>query len=456
MDSDELIYDWNEAERRGPIFPRAFELHDETLRDGIQNPSVVDPGIGDKLEILHLLDEVGVESTDVGLPGAGPRAFEDVLTLCKEIASQKLNIRATCAGRTLEADIAPMVEVSQKAGIPVEVMTFIGSSPIRQYAEGWTTEKIIELSVKAIRFAVKEGLPVTFVTEDTTRSRPDFLTDLFRAAIEAGATRLCLCDTVGHVTPDGVKNLIHFTRHVISGTGVDVQIDWHGHNDRGLALANSLFALEHGADRVHGCVLGIGERVGNAPLDLLLINLKLLGALQDRDLSKLAALARKVSAATRFPIPINYPVVGDDAFRTATGVHAAAIIKAHKKGDEWLADRVYSGVPAAMFGREQEIVIGPMSGISNVTHWLERHGIEAKGTLIKAVLLVAKASDHNLATEEVLAVVDRHRKQEAAQVAKEAAAKAAQPSAEPAQPAEPPAAAKEADEPKTNGKPIEA
>lgn len=406
----DLIYDWNEVERRAGPFDHPFELHDETLRDGIQNPSVVDPGIGDKLEILHLLDEVGVHSTDVGLPGAGPRAFEDVLTLCKEIAEQKLAIRPTCAGRTLVGDIEPMVEVSQKAGLPVEVMTFIGSSPIRQYAENWTHELIIERSVKAIEFAVKEGLPVTFVTEDTTRSHPHLLTELFRAAIDHGATRLCLCDTVGHSTPDGVRNLIRFTRHVIEGTGADVKIDWHGHNDRGLGLVNSLFALEYGADRVHGCVLGIGERVGNAPLDLLLINLKLLGALEGHDLSKLAALAAKVSAATRFPIPINYPVVGEDAFRTATGVHAAAIIKAKQKGDDWLADRVYSGVPAGMFGREQEIVIGPMSGISNVTFWLEAHGVEASGPLIKAILLSAKQSDHNLSTQEVMAVVDRHKK----------------------------------------------
>lgn len=408
---DGLIYDWNEVERRGPVFgDRPLEIHDETLRDGIQNPSVVDPGIGDKLEILHLLDELGVYSTDVGLPGAGPRAFEDVLRLVSEIANEKLSIIPTCAGRTLESDIAPMVEVSQRAGIPVEVMTFIGSSPIRQYAENWTPELIIDRSVKAIEFAVKEGLPVTFVTEDTTRSHPQFLTDLFRAAIDSGASRLCLCDTVGHVTPDGVRNLIRFTRHVIEGTGADVKIDWHGHNDRGLALANSLFAFEYGADRVHGCALGIGERVGNAPLDLLLINLKLLGAI-DHDLSKLAALANKVSAATRFPIPINYPVVGDDAFRTATGVHAAAIIKAQQKGDEWLADRVYSGVPAGMFGRRQEIVIGPMSGISNVTYWLKDRGIEASGTLIKAILLSAKASDHNLSEAEVHAVIDRHNRQ---------------------------------------------
>jgi 2-isopropylmalate synthase len=413
--SDEkLIYDWNETERIGPVVrKRAFELHDETLRDGIQNPSVVDPGIGDKVEILHLLDELGVYSTDVGLPGAGSRAFEDVLTLCKEIAEQKLDIIPTCAGRTLIGDIAPMVEVSQKAGIPVEVMTFIGSSPIRKLAESWSNELIVQRSVKAIDFAVKEGLPVTFVTEDTTRSSPALLSDLFRAAIDHGATRLCLCDTVGHATPDGVRNLIRFTRGVIEGTGADVKIDWHGHNDRGLGLVNSIFALEHGADRVHGCILGIGERVGNAPLDLILINLKLLGELGDQDLSRLSALCQKVSKATRFPIPINYPVVGEDAFRTATGVHAAAIIKAKEKGDDFLADRVYSGVPAGMFGRTQEICIGPMSGLSNITFWLENRQIETSEEIVQAILKAAKHSDHNLTDDEVLAVVARVRNQAA-------------------------------------------
>jgi len=411
--SDEkLIYDWNETERIGPVVrKRAFELHDETLRDGIQNPSVVDPGIGDKVEILHLLDELGVYSTDVGLPGAGQRAFEDVLTLCREIAEQKLDIIPTCAGRTLVGDIAPMVEVSQKAGLPVEVMTFIGSSPIRKLAENWSNQLIVDRSVKAIDFAVKEGLPVTFVTEDTTRSSPALLSDLFRAAIDHGATRLCLCDTVGHATPDGVRNLIRFTRGVIEGTGADVKIDWHGHNDRGLGLVNSIFALEYGADRVHGCVLGIGERVGNAPLDLILINLKLLGELGEQDLSRLSALCQKVSKATRFPIPINYPVVGEDAFRTATGVHAAAIIKAKEKGDDFLADRVYSGVPAGMFGRTQEICIGPMSGLSNISFWLQNRNIEATDDVVQAILKAAKHSDHNLTDDEVLAVVARVKNQ---------------------------------------------
>ncbi len=406
-DPGKLVYDWNSRSYHGRIIlNRNFEVHDETLRDGIQNPTVVDPDVEDKLEILHMLESIGVDTIDVGLPGAGPRAFQDVLRLCREIADQRMKIRPTCAGRTLEQDIRPMVEVSQRAGIPVEVMTFIGSSPIRALAEEWSVELIRERSVKAIAFGVKEGLPVNYVTEDTTRARPDVLWDLFRAAIDSGASRLTLCDTVGHVTPDGVRNLIHFTRHIIESTGVEVGIDWHGHNDRGLALVNSIWALEHGADRVHGTILGIGERVGNASLDQILVNLKLLGELGDRDLSKLAALCVKVSEATHFPIPISYPVFGEDAFRTGTGVHAAAIIKAMEKGDAFLADRVYSGVPAGEFGREQEIGIGPMSGVSNVRYWCRKRDIEPTETLTRAVLAKAKEGKRLMTDEEIFAVIE--------------------------------------------------
>ncbi|HEY8431094.1 MAG TPA: LeuA family protein [Sandaracinaceae bacterium] len=410
LDASKLVYDWNTRRYRGPVvLNRHFELHDETLRDGIQNPSVVDPDIEDKIEILHMLDEIGVDTIDVGLPGAGPRAFADVLRLCREIADNRLRIRPTCAGRTLVQDIAPMVEVSQRAGIAVEVMTFIGSSPIRALAEEWSVELIRERSVKAIAFGVKEGLPVNYVTEDTTRSRPDVLWELFRAAIDAGASRLTLCDTVGHVTPDGVRNLVQFTRHVIEASGAQVGIDWHGHNDRGLALVNTIWALEHGADRAHGTILGIGERVGNASLDQMLVNLRLLGELGGRDLSKLAALCRKVSEATKFPIPINYPVFGEDAFRTGTGVHAAAIIKAMEKGDSFLADRVYSGVPAGEFGREQEIGIGPMSGVSNVRFWCRKRDIEPTEELTKAILAKAKESKRLMTDAEILEIVEAHR-----------------------------------------------
>ncbi len=402
---EELIFDWNEFGRKGRIIPKGISFFDETLRDGLQNPSVDDPDIDRKLELLHLMAAVGIHVADIGLPGSSERAFNDVLRMCKEITDNNLPIKVACAGRTVESDITPMIEISQRAGMPVEIYTFIGSSPIRQFAENWDLDLILKRSAEAIDVGVKAGLPVAYVTEDTTRSRPEVLASLFKMAIEHGASRLCLCDTVGHATPDGVRNLIEFTRSVIVGAGAEVGIDWHGHNDRGLALENALWALEYGADRVHGTALGIGERVGNAPMELILLNLKLLGLLEDQDLTKLLEYCRVSAEAMGWQVPINYPLVGRDAFRTATGVHAAAIIKANRKGEQWLADRVYSGVPAGMFGRKQEICIGYMSGASNVNHWLTENNIEPTKDRVEAILSKAKSEKHILSDEEIHAVL---------------------------------------------------
>ena len=404
----DLVYDWNELQRRGRLFHPNATFFDETLRDGLQNPSVKDPPIEAKLELLHLMNDIGIHEADVGLPGSSKRAFDDVLRLCREVVDQKLKIKVACAGRTVVGDITPMIEISQRAGVAVEVYAFIGSSPIRQYAEGWDVDLIAKRSAEAIDVAVKAGLPVCYVTEDTTRSRPDVLTTLFRAAIDHGATRLCLSDTVGHATPDGVRNLVQFTRSVIDGTGAkNIGIDWHGHNDRGLALVNALWALEFGADRVHGTALGIGERVGNAQMELILLNMKLLGSLEHQDLTRLMDYCSSAAKAVGWHVALNYPLVGADAFRTATGVHAAAIIKAMHKGDAWLADRIYSGVPAGMFGRKQEIVIGFMSGASNVNYYLRERNIEPDEVLVAELLKEAKGIDHILSEAEVMAVVRR-------------------------------------------------
>ncbi|MDI1480520.1 LeuA family protein [Polyangium sp. y55x31] len=406
--SDDLIYDWNEIGRKGRLIPRDVTFFDETLRDGLQNPSVADPNIEQKLKLIHLMSKIGIHVADIGLPGSSKRAFDDVLRMCREITDNRLPLGVACAGRTVVSDITPMIEISQRAGIPVEVYCFIGSSPIRQLAEDWDLDTIVKRSAEAIDVAVKAGLPVAYVTEDTTRSRPDMLATLFKMAIDHGASRLCLCDTVGHATPDGVRNLISFTKAIIAGHGADgkVRIDWHGHNDRGLALENALWALEFGADRVHGTALGIGERVGNAAMELILLNLKLLGLLEHQDLTHMLDYCNTAAEAVGWQIPINYPLVGRDAFRTATGVHAAAIIKAQGKGDAWLADRIYSGVPAGMFGRKQEICVGYMSGASNVNFWLRQRRIEPSKELVEAILKKAKGSSHILSDEEILAVVD--------------------------------------------------
>jgi isopropylmalate/homocitrate/citramalate synthase len=408
-DSAALIYDWNEKDRHGPILRKPPRFVDETIRDGLQSPSVIDPSIEQKMELLRLMDRLGIHCVNLGLPGAGKRAQEDVERLARFIIEEKLRIIPNCAARTIEADLRPIVEISQRVGLPIEVTAFIGSSPIRAFAEAWDVGKLEKLARDAITFVVKHDLPASFVTEDTTRSHPKTLDVLFRAAIDAGATRLVLCDTCGHATPDGVRNLIGFTRSVLRALDVEdtVELDWHGHNDRGHALPLALFALEHGVDRAHGCGLGIGERVGNTSMDLLLLNLYLLGQLDParHDLSCLVEYVEKVSAYTGVPIHPSYPLSGRDAFRTATGVHAAAVIKAEARGDFDLADRVYSAVPARVFGRRQLIEIGHYSGRSNVVHWLREHGIEPVEAVVDRVFAAAKAGNRTLDEHEVLAIV---------------------------------------------------
>ncbi|HEV8628691.1 MAG TPA: LeuA family protein [Thermoanaerobaculia bacterium] len=400
----DLIHDWNHAGggEMKPLRGRV-ELNDETLRDGLQSPSVRTPSIDKKIGILHEMVALGIDALDLGLPGAGPHVVKDVLALAREIADHKLPIAPNCAARTMEADVRPIVEISQQVGIPIEAATFIGSSPIRQYAEGWTLDRMLALSEQAVSFAVKQGLPVMFVTEDTTRAHPDDLRRLYTVAVEAGARRVCVADTVGHATPNGARALTRFIREVVDATGEQVQVDWHGHRDRGLGEINALAAAEAGADRLHGTALGVGERVGNTPMDLLLVNLHLLGWRQ-YDLSRLPEYCRLVSEATGVPFPDNWPVVGIDAFRTGTGVHAAAILKARAKGDDWLADRIYSGVPASLVGRRQLVEIGPMSGESNVVCWLQARGVEPRQELVTAIFQRAKAASAVLGEEELLAL----------------------------------------------------
>jgi 2-isopropylmalate synthase len=396
-----LIYDWNTVKTPARSGPHVM-LDDETLRDGLQSPAVRTPTIEQKLRILHLIDSLGIETADIGLPGAGPQVVADVERLAREIVEARLKVRANCAARTVVADIQPIADVSQRVGMAIECCAFIGSSPIRQYAEDWTLDRLQQLTHDAITFAVKEGLPVMYVTEDTTRADPDSLRRLYSTAIRAGAKRLCIADTVGHATPDGAAAVTKFVASVIEECGATgtVEIDWHGHRDRDLAVINSLAAMEAGATRLHGAAVGVGERVGNTPMDLLLVNLVLMGIRHD-DLATLTGYCQTVSDATGVPIPFNYPVIGRDAYRTATGVHAAAVIKAFRKHDPVLADAVYAGVPASLVGREQEIEVGPMSGKSNVIYWLEKRGLAATDELVDRIFAKAKGAKTTLTEVEI-------------------------------------------------------
>jgi len=404
MHSD-LIHDWNQP----PGIQQAL-LNDETLRDGLQSPSVRDPSVAQKIEILHLMESLGINALDLGLPGAGPRAVEHVEALAREIVANKMQIRANCAARTHENDIRPIAEIVQRTGLNIEAATFIGSSPIRRYTEGWTEDFLLQTTEKAVKFVVSLGLDAMYVTEDTSRCDPAMIKRLYSTAINCGARSIVVCDTAGHSTPAGAFALTRFVLdEVVKPSGENIRLDWHGHNDRGLAVANSLAALAAGADCVHACALATGERVGNTQMDQMLVNLKLMGVApwNQQDLSKLKDYCQSVARATGVPIPANYPVFGEDAFRTATGVHASAVIKALKKNDTELANSVYSGVPAHLFGLEQTIDIGPMSGKSNVIYWLERNHIQATDEIIERIYARAKSSIQTLSEAEIRECINR-------------------------------------------------
>jgi isopropylmalate/homocitrate/citramalate synthase len=401
----EWIHDWNLAS--APLIRPGTRvlLNDETLRDGLQNPSVYDPGIDEKIRILHLMESLGIDSVNIGLPGAGPRAAEHTEILAKEIAANRMKIRPNAAARTHENDIRPIAEISQRAGIAIEAATFLGSSPIRRLVEDWTVDHLERTTENAVRFAVNHNLPSMYVTEDTIRTDPGTVKRLYTTAIRSGARAIVLCDTVGHATPQGAYNLVKFVlEEVVKPSGERIRVDWHGHCDRGLAIANSLWAVAAGADQVHAAANSLGERVGNTPMELMLVNLRLMGLIE-QDLSHLKEYCETVATATHTTIPPNYPVIGKDAFRTATGVHAAAIVKAFHKGNTELANIVYSGVPSHLFGLEQVIEIGPMSGKSNVLFWLERHGISAEEALVARLLDAAKKSARVLNEQELLGLV---------------------------------------------------
>ncbi|MBI5029692.1 MAG: 2-isopropylmalate synthase [Chloroflexi bacterium] len=396
----DLIYDWNDMGETLPPPLRPVQFDDETLRDGLQAPSVKAPSIEAKIRLLHLMNDLGIHTANIGLPGAGPNHVEHITRLATEIRDQKLKIAANAACRTLIADVEPLVKIVDAVGVPIEACTFIGSSPIRRYVEEWSLDAMLKNIETSITFAVKHNVPVMMVTEDTTRADPETLTKLYTTAIECGAKRICLSDTVGHCTPSGAKNLVRFARSIVARTGGNVGIDFHGHNDRGLGVMNALAAASSGATRIHGTALGIGERCGNCSMDQLLVNMRLLEWI-DNDLSSLGAYVSLVGHACEVPIPVNYPVFGADAFRTQAGVHAAAVVKAFKRGEDWLANRVYSGVPADMFGLKQKIEIGPMSGDHNVRYWLEQHGIAATDEKLKAILNAAKEHNRILSENEI-------------------------------------------------------
>ena len=328
MDEQGLIYDWNTVDyeiiRDSRDHPHELWFDDETLRDGLQSPSARNPEIEQKLELIDYMEALGIQKVDLGLPGAGPFHVGHIDAMLSHMGKNDYELRPGCAVRTVVSDIEPLVDLQAKHERQIQASAFLGTSPIRQYAEGWTMEKILSTAEKAVTFAVDNDIPVMFVTEDTTRSKPDEIKAVYTRALELGADRICVCDTCGHVTPNGVRKLLSFIQdEVIIDSGFkrrDIEVNWHGHQDRGLGVANNLAAYEAGADVIHGTALGVGERAGNAPLDQTLVNLSLMGVISN-DLTMLNQYTRKAHEYVEVALPRNYPVFGEDAFETGTGVH---------------------------------------------------------------------------------------------------------------------------------------
>jgi 2-isopropylmalate synthase len=406
--SPELFYDWNRRGTGSAARVLQVSFDDETLRDGLQSPSVANPALGDKVRFVHVAAALGISSLDVGMPGSGGRAGTDAEALCREIAEAHLPLAPNCAARTLEADILPILEIAQRSGQAVEVAMFVGSSAIRRDLEGWPLDELLRRVEACVGLAHRHGAPVTFVTEDTTRSHPDDLRALYLAAARAGASRVCVADTAGHATPLTVLRVVRFVRAVLREGGANVGLDWHGHNDRGMAVANALTAAWAGAERLHATALGVGERIGNPAMEQLLVNAALEGWAKPR----LELLGEYVSVAARMlgvEVPASAPVVGRDAFRTSTGVHASAILKARRRGDRRIEDLVYSAVPAAWLGRGQEVEVGPLSGAANVRCWLADHGYPDDPSVVSRILEAAKRADRTLDDESLHVLAGRDR-----------------------------------------------
>ena len=408
MEEKDLIFDWNaidyEITREPDNHPHELWFDDETLRDGLQSPSAINPTIEQKIELIDFMEKLGIQKVDLGLPGAGPQHVGHIDSMLSHIKDRGYSLRPGCAVRTLVSDIEPLVDLQSKHETQIQASAFLGTSPIRQYAEGWTMERIMSTAESAVTFAVGNDIPVMFVTEDTTRSNPEDIKKVYTRAMELGADRICVCDTCGHVTPNGVKKLLRFIQdEVIPDSGFkrrEIEVNWHGHQDRGLGVANNLAAYEAGADVIHGTALGVGERSGNAPIDQTLVNLSLMGVVNN-DLTSLSQYMKKAHEYVGVALPRNYPVFGEDAFETGTGVLASAVVKAMAKGDHWLADRVYSGVPAGDYGLQQVIRIGHMSGRSNITWWLSQNNYPVDDEIVEYLLEVAKSQIRLMTDSEV-------------------------------------------------------
>ena len=398
LTAGEILFTWNERPRG--IRPQ-IEIEDDTLRDGLQASFIRKPTIDEKAELIRLSAGIGARHVVLAFPASSPAEFADSQRLLSVIKDHDVPMTPWFLGRAVTEDMEPILRLRDSYGGNVGAAFFIGTSPIRRHVEKWDFGGILERIATTMDYLRRAGLPCSFSVEDASRTPPDEIEQMVELAVRYSAYSIAVCDTVGESTPHGVRLLIGFIKSIISKHSSDLKILWHGHNDRGLALANSIAAIEAGADIIGGAFLGIGERTGNTALEQVIMYLH-----QTRtgtfDLKGLIPYARKLAAATEFQIPVNAPVVGPQAFATCTGTHAAAVLKAAELGTDF-EDYVFSSIPASELGAMQDIGVGPTSGMANARYVLERGNMPSSAELAAELLAYAKRQRRPLQQDDIVA-----------------------------------------------------
>ncbi|MDE3159605.1 MAG: 2-isopropylmalate synthase [Acidobacteriota bacterium] len=371
--------------------PPRVSIHDATLRDGEQTPGVVF-SVADKIAIAEKLDEVGVDRIEAGMPAVSGQDFEAI----KRISGLGLKSKIYTFARAINADIDKAVECGCH-GVIIEVP--IGY-PKLQYQFKWTWEDVLKKSVGVINHAKSSGLHVVYFPYDTTRAREEDLRNLLsRIILDAPPDAVGVVDTMGCALPAAIK---HMVRLVKSLTKLPVEV--HTHNDFGMAVATELAGVEAGAECVHSCANGLGERTGNAALEELIVALHVLyGYRTHYDLSKLPELGELVSRLSRFDVAANKPILGERNFTRESGIGVDLVVK------EPLA---MFGTHPALTGRRGEVVLGKKSGKASIAYHLEQLGITGIDDEMVAEMLRCvkeKGIDKRglLTPEEFKEIVDR-------------------------------------------------
>ncbi len=388
---ERLVWNYNiEAGLRSRLPPKVV-FWDETMRDGEQTPGVTfSPD--EKLKIATVLSEMGVDIMDVGIPVVSREEARAV----KLVANAGLDASILAACRAVRKDVEACIACDAD-----EVSIFIACSDLHlKYKLNMTREQVLEAAVRECEYAKAHGVGVTFVTEDTFRADFEYVVKLYNACIDAGATRVVLSDTIGYTTPTMMKWFIGRVREKFK----PAQLSVHCHNDFGLAVANTLAALEAGVEVPHTCVNGLGERSGNASFEELVMALEVLyGYETGIEVSRIAEVSRLVEQLSGIPIGVNKAVVGYNSFSHESGIHADGVIKMTSTYEPMQPERV---------GRERRFIFGKHTGSTAVEDRLKRHGVPATPEQVREVVAMIKDLAETRSKDEQAAFLEVYRERE--------------------------------------------